>query len=738
MSGAAEGSGQWRASEAAGGGSSLRDRMEAVASRWYVVLGCVTLGLAAGSSYALIAEPRFRSDAVVQLEEKSSKTANALDEVTGGINIQTPADAEIEILRSRTLLVSVVEQLSLEVRAAPRHFPVIGAAFARRWRHPELAPPPMGLGRFAWGGERIALRALSVPEDYEGTELTLVAQDGGRYTLRSPDGVPLLEGQVDRPARGGGFELAVAELRARPGTEFTLRKLPIDDAVQALRSELAAREKGRKTGIVQLELTGPDPVRLTRTLDAVATAYVRRNVERRSEEARRTLDFVETQLPEIRSRLEAAEQALNVYRSRHGSFDVSLEAKAAIDRSAEIERGMAELEFQETEAHQRFTDSHPVAVVLRQKREQLVADREALNSRLKALPEKDLQSIRLTRDVTVANELYVLLLNKAQELRIAKSGTIGNVWIVDHALFPRRKYAPRGLLDVLLGTIAGAALGVGLAFRGGAKRRGEEDPEAIERAAGASVLAGIPHSDGQLDLTRRSRKAGAKARPLAALDPQDPAVESVRGIRTGLHLGFGSGAERVISIGGPSPGIGKSFVAANLACVFADASEKVLLVDGDLRNGTLHEHFGLDRKPGLSQVLAARANLSASIRREVVRNLDLLPCGEFVVNSSELLMSSRFSELMVVAGRHYRIVIIDTPPILAVTDAAVIARRASATLLVLRRAHHSTSEITTAVKRYKQAGVAITGCVINSVNSGVEHGYIPFYRYRSGAERKAL
>ncbi|HTP25353.1 MAG TPA: GNVR domain-containing protein, partial [Anaeromyxobacteraceae bacterium] len=624
---------------------TARER-NAILSRWPIVLAWAAAGLACGCFYAVFGTPQFRSDAIVQLEEKLSKGANEFDELTGGTAMETPADAEIEIMRSRTLLGSVVKQLSLDVEAAPRWFPVFGSALARRWKSRDLAPPVLGLSRFAWGGERISLRALTVPLQYESAELRLVAEGDGRYVLYTRDGVQLLKGQVGKRARGAGFEVSVDELYARPGTQFVVRKLAVDDAVEEIKSRLIAREKGRKTGIIRLELTGRDPVRVTKTLDALAVAYVRQNEERRSEVARRTLEFVDSQLPEIKGRLEGAEQALNKYRSRYGSVDVSLEARAAIDRAVDLEKAKTELQLHEAEVHERFTDDSPSAATVREKRRQLVGEQENIERRMKVLPDQDLHSVRLTRDVSVANELYVLLLGKAQELRISKSGAIGNVRVVDHALEPRKKYAPSTLLSALVGLIAGSALGVGVARRARPARPGERDHDAIERAVGAPVFTAIPYSEVQSVARRRQRKAKAVARPLAAIHPQDAAVEGVRSLRTGLYLGFEQQADRIISIGGPCSDVGKSFIAANLACVFADAGEKVLLIDGDLRKGTLHEHFGVEASPGLTEILQGQGELVAAVRYGAAQGVDLLPSGEPVVNSSELLMGPTFAELL--------------------------------------------------------------------------------------------
>ena len=249
----------------------------------------------------------------------------------------SPAETEIEILRSRALVGAVVRSLNLDVVARPRRFPVIGGAMARRHKGAQVAGAPVGLRRYGWGGERIAVDRLVVPDDRLGKPFTLVAGEGARYRLLDDDGEPVLDGEAGRPAANAarGVELFVSELRARPGLEFTLTRLDQDEAVAALQEDIKIAEKGKKTGILRLALDGRDRREIAAILDALANAYVRQNVERRSAEAGKTLEFLQSQLPVVRGQLETAERELERYRSSKGSVDVTLESKAAIERAVE-------------------------------------------------------------------------------------------------------------------------------------------------------------------------------------------------------------------------------------------------------------------------------------------------------------------------------------------------------------------------------------------------------------------
>jgi tyrosine-protein kinase Etk/Wzc len=701
------------------------------AGRWLVGISAAAV-LALGVLYATLATPVYQSDVVVQVEEKKSDLG-ALDELSSLFSGSTPTEGEIEILRSRMLVGSVVDELKLDVIAAPRRFPIFGSAVAR-WRSgPEPASAFLGLSRYGWGGERIAVPRLEVPPRLEGEELVLVAGEGGRFAVRGPEGEPLLEGEVGVGATSeGGASIFVAELAARPGTEFVLLKVSRAAAVGRLRGVLSITEVGKKSGIIRLELEGSDRKLIAATLDALARGYLRQNVDRRSAEAEKTLQFLETQLPALKANLDAAESALNLYRSRNGSVDLTLETQGKLERAVEVEKLLSELDVERAELRQRFTESHPVLAAVRHKIAQLQGERTAIEAKIKQLPKAELESARLMRDVKVSNELYMSLLNKAQELRVVKSGTIGNVRIIDTAALAREPVRPKKAFTAVLALVLGLGLGVALAFARSALDRGVEDPEVIEQRLGIGVYAAVPHSPREAELERAFRRNRASSLPvLAATDRGDVAVESLRSLRTSLEFALVETGSNVVTIAGPSPGVGKSFVSVNLAAVLADTGKRVLLVDADMRKGRLHRHFGLERSPGLSDLITGAASVEQAVRSTLAKDVSLLTTGRVPPNPSELLASDRFRRIVGELSRRYDLVLIDTAPILAVTDATLVGRVAGMTLVVLRAGRHPLREIALAVKRLGQNGVRPHGFVLNDIvpRSGLGAKYSYHYQY---------
>jgi tyrosine-protein kinase Etk/Wzc len=702
-----------------------------VAGRW-LVAGAVALALLAGAGYAFLAPPVFRTDALVQVEDRKAGVG-LLGDLSSAFGDSSAAETEIEILRSRALVGAVVRALALDVVAAPRRLPLAGGAIARRHPGEEVAPPLLGLAAYGWGGEKITLDRLEVPPELVGEPLTLVAGEGGRYRLLGPDG-PLLEGEVGSAAAGRGIGLFVSELHARPGLEFVLVREARDETIAKLQEELRISEKGKKTGILRLALDGRDPRLAAAILDTLATAYVRMNVERRSAEAGKTLEFLEAQLPILRANLEAAERELEGYRSAKGSVDVTLEGRTAIERAVEIERAVSTLKVEHAALRQRFTEDHPALVALANKVRRLESERDAVEARLKKLPHAELESVRRTRDVKVANELYLVVLNKAQELKVVKEGTIGNVRVLDAAIVPAKPVAPRKAAVLALSLLAGLGLGVAGAFVRRALEQGVEDPEAIERATGIGVHATVPHSTLQRAAEQRARKERRPVPLLAREEPRELAVESLRSLRTSLQFALAEARTPIVAVSGPAPSVGKSFIAANLAHVLGEAGKRVLAIDADLRRGRLHQYFGEERGRGLAEAVAGSATAGEVIRETRSPNVTLLTTGALPPNPSELLASERFERLLADLAARHDVVLVDTSPVLAVTDSALVARRAGVNLLVLRAGRHPPRELAAALRQLGRNGALVHGIVLNDVrlDRGLGRRNAYHYQYRYG------
>jgi tyrosine-protein kinase Etk/Wzc len=705
-----------------------------IEGRWTVV-AITFAALVIAVAYLFVASPTYECTSLVQIEQRRSPLAG-LEDLTQTLSGEDQSNAEIEIIRSRMLLGSVVDQLNLAVEARPSTFPVIGDAIARRYVGREPAAAPFRLDRFAWGGERIRIERLNVSNDLVEQRLLLTAAGDGRFSVTAPDGSQLLAGSVTGPAAtpsedpgGRKVELVVSELVARPGTQFFLTRRNREHVIDELQARFTVQQKGRRTGIIVLALEDHDRLGVTATMNAIVSTYLRQNVERKSAEAAKTLEFIESQLPTVKENLDKAERALNSFRVNTGSVDSTAETRAMLERSRDYDRQISELELKRSELRQNFTENHPNLVAVANQLAQLKSERAALAGRMRSLPQAEVNSARLSREVQDATNLYIGLLNKAQELRVVRSGTIGDVRIIDMAHVPDRPASPRRVTTLALALLFGLSGGIAAAILRRSLVRCADTPEEAEAATGLPVYVTIPHSDTQADLSRnRGRHTGAL---LSSSDPSDIAIESMRSLRTSLQFALVESGNNIVAMTGPAPGVGKSFVALNLANVLAAAGRRVLLVDCDLRRGALHRQLGIDRSPGLSDAVSGQAELDKAVHRVGSTDLYLLPTGKIPPNPAELLSSHRFEVLLRQASTRFDLVIADTPPLLAVSDAMLVARFAGVNFLVLRAGMHTPREIALAVKQFALNGIKLHGNVLNDVRAtaGGRYGSGGYVRY---------
>ncbi|RMO53865.1 hypothetical protein ALQ38_01453 [Pseudomonas marginalis pv. marginalis] len=319
-----------------------------------------------------------------------------------------------------------------------------------------------------------------------------------------------------------------------------------------------------------------------------------------------------------------------------------------------------------------------------------------------------------------------------------RAGTVGNVRLIDSADANLAKpVEPRKIIVVLLAMLLGGMLSVGLVLVRSLLNRGLETPDGIEKL-GLPVYASIPFSLLQKAEEVNAAKSRSAAPSLLALNhPQDLVMEAMRSLRTSLHFAMLESKNNRLMITGPSPEVGKTFVSANLAAIIAQAGQRVLLIDADMRKGYLHKMLGKVVEAGLSDLLVKRCDLHEAIQPTQIERFDFIGRGQIPPNPSELLMHPNFVALLAEVSERYDLVIIDTPPLLAVTDAAIIGRQVGTSLLVTRFGVNSAKEIELTLRRFHQNGIELKGAIFNGVEKrrSASYGYGDYgyysYAYQS-------
>lgn len=673
-----------------------------------LIISITALFTLAAILYAVLSTPVYQANALIQVEQKQGNAIlNSLSQVLP--DAQPQSAPEIALLQSRMILGKTVDDLNLQIQAREKHLPLIGRGLARLSKDKE--------------GE-ISISSLYLPPDGSDVpEIELVVKDNNHYTINT--GSDSFTGTVGELFEKNKIKIKVDKIDAEPGTTFRVRYLTKLKAITDLQDRFSVSDQGKDTGMLNLSLTGEDPDLIAKILDDISNNYLAQNIARQAAQDAKSLEFLNKQLPQVRTDLDSAEGKLNEYRKQKDSVDLSLEAKSVLDQIVNVDNQLNELTFRESEISQLYTKEHPTYKALMEKQKTLQEEKGRLNKKISSMPATQQEVLRLSRDVESGRAVYMQLLNRQQELNIAKSSAIGNVRIIDEAVTQPIPVKPKKVLTVLIGFILGAIISIGAVLIQIFLRRGIESPEQLEEL-GINVYATIPVSE----YLSKKRVKGIKQSKLDGSEvflilenPADIAIEALRGLRTSLHFAMMEARNNVLMISGASPNAGKTFISTNLAAIIAQTGKSVLFIDTDMRKGYVHKLFNSSNENGLSDVLVGKTSPSDAVRKLTDAGFDFIARGMVPPNPAELLMHHRFDSLIKWASANYDLVIIDTPPILAVTDAAIIGNYAGTTLLVARFEENTAKEIEVSIKRFENSGVTVKGCILNGAMKKASNYY---------------
>ncbi|WP_260437222.1 polysaccharide biosynthesis tyrosine autokinase [Burkholderia sp. Bp9012] len=694
---------------------------------------CVALG----GLYALLRPRVYEGNLLIQVENSIDSAANSLlGSVSSLFDVKSTADAEIELIRSRLVVTRAVDSTRLFIYAKPHYVPLIGrriATFNKGLSDPGL----FGWGGFCWGNESIEIDSFDVPTEEEGDKFRITLLDQSRYRLSGADiSVPVI-GRIGQlltfSTADGTARLKVNAINARPGAAFDVIRYSRLQTIDDLQDRMKITELGKQSGVINVVWQNKDPVLVSEVMNAIGREYVQQNVGRKSEEAERSLAFLNSQLPVMKRDLELAEDRFNAMRNKLGTVNLGDEAGLMLQQSVDIDTQLIGLKQRREELMSRFGPSHPAMVALNDQIRSLNTQLGEIDTKVRSRPMVEQSILRLTRDVQVSQGLYVAMLNNIQQLKLLKAGKVGTVRLIDTAVVPDEPVKPKAWIDLAVSLVLGLSLGGGCAFLRSTMFGGVSNPDELEQRTGLSVYSVVPYSARQAVLQRKLRANKSDTLVLSSVEPRDPSVESLRSLRTAMQFAMMDTASNVVVISGPTPGVGKSFVSSNLAAVLANAGTRVLLIDADMRKGHLHYYFGVERECGFSELLAGQRQVDEVRHAQVLPNLDFIATGTLPPNPNELLLTPRLPTLLAEFSRHYDIVVIDTPPVLATADTGVLAQHAGALFLVAKAGMTNAAEIRESSKRLTQTGVVPKGIVFNGLKVHLgKYGYgakYGVYRY---------
>ncbi|MGB7569644.1 MAG: polysaccharide biosynthesis tyrosine autokinase [Chitinivibrionales bacterium] len=351
-----------------------------------------------------------------------------------------------------------------------------------------------------------------------------------------------------------------------------------------------------------------------------------------------------------------------------------------------------------------------------------------------------LELLRLQRSSEVYQNVYNVLLEKAEEERMHSTSSSAGIKIVDVARMPEQPIPKNQSRYYIIGVILGLLLGIGLALFLEFNDTSIKSNEDVERYLGVSILGAIPHitPNKKEDISIRRRSAKSKSamsvvqypRQILSFTGDDSVItESYRSLRTNISFVSPDAPLHTLVVTSAGPSEGKSLTTANLAMAYAQMGKKTLLIDTDLRRPVLHHFFGMKREPGFAELFIENPDYDLAIRPSGKENLSVITAGIFSANPAELIASQKMLQHIEYFKKHFDMVFFDTPPIVAVTDATLLGKKVDGVLLVIK-SHHSDREfVSRALTNLNNVGVKVWGAILNDIDLTHRYSTYGYYKY---------
>ncbi len=736
-----------------------------VRNKWLIVLGLL-LGGGAGLVAQRTLEPVYTVESTLWIEGANPRAAGDAAPIRPSQLLSTTG--WLDLMRSFTVMDPVVEELRLYVSLGDRAHEAAFVGFGLRGGE-EVRPGSYQL-RISDDGQGFALLDADGSElergnlgapvgaglgfDWTPSPAALPSGSTIPFTVRRPRDVARslsrsLDVRIDREGTflRVGLEGADPEQITRIVNAIVdryvyvaeqLKRARLDEYSEILEEQLRYAEENLREAEFALEnfrvatislpseQGSPVAAGLQQTQDPVRQNFF--NLRLEEEEIRRDRQAIERALEQSTREGRLTTEVLEVIPSVQASSDLTRALALATERRADLRA-----------LRLRYTDEHPsVQEVLQDVREleretvptllgnllQAVDDRQAEIERfanqasreLQQIPPRAVEEARLQRRFESAENLFRDLQGRWESARLGAASTIPDVQILDRAQIPGSPSADPRIRFLALAIMAGLGLGIL-----GALVRDRMDPlvrrpDQITRDLGLPILGAIPHA----------RMRNGHFRP----DDQQQVVEAFRNLRLAVTYAHGPRTPLVLTVSSPGMGDGKSFTTSNLALAFAELGHEVLVIDGDIRRGTIHTLFARDRKPGLTDYLAGEAGMHEIFRETEHPNLTVVPSGSRFRDGPELLGLPTMKALMDHARDRYEIILVDSAPLGAAVDAYLLGTLSGALLLVLRNGATDRELAETRLQELERLPIRLLGAVLNDVPGG--YGPYRYYTYLPG------
>ncbi len=351
--------------------------------------------------------------------------------------------------------------------------------------------------------------------------------------------------------------------------------------------------------------------------------------------------------------------------------------------------------------------------------------------------EDDVRLNQLRNELAQYKSSYATMLSSYEQLRLIELQSTDNITIVEAAIQPIAPIRPRILVNTLLAAIVGAMLALGVIFLIEYMDDRIRTPQDLYSVLDTPILGTIARLPGSG--TRRGRKSKGQdpnesdtsivnEMLIVATQPRHPIAESYRRLRTNLRFSSVNEPLRAMLVTSAAPSEGKTTTASNLAIAMAQAGNRVIIMDADLRKPQVHKVFKLSKGPGLTDALLNDTPPAFFLRETTIPNLQVMTCGSIPPNPAELLGSQPMQELIQSLVAESDLLIIDAPPLLAVTDAQILSSQVQGVLMVVNSRQTSRSMVANGAANLQQVGARLLGVVLNEMTRSAR-GYYYYDSY---------
>jgi polysaccharide biosynthesis transport protein len=649
-------------------------------------------------------------DDFYQTEYQILKSRNiawqALKALGKGHEVTTPADAVAPA--TATSPAPVETGLVSSVVGWVSH--VIGA--------PKTIPPPPADETTAQSEQISAFLGGLQVTPVRGTHLVTVS-------YRSPDPV-MAERAANEVAKA--YIAQTQDLRTQASVATTdWLKTQLDDARKKLeQSDEALTEYKQTHDAVALDDRQNTVVAKLNDLSAAATRAQQERIAK--EQQYRTLQSLEADPTKLESfplilgneNIQALKAELRDAQTKLDQLSANYGPKYPLikDQQLQVQTLQGKLN---TEIQNVVESVHTEFLTAQQTEQQLEAAYNQQKQQALNLDRKGVEYAALQREAASNKALYDNLLARVNEGGVTSEYKGSNIQVIDAAEVPRAPVLPNHKRDLLVALLGGCLLAGGLVFGLEYLDSRIKTPDELKAHLGLPFLGLVPTVSGK---TRDGESL------LLTHNNVSPAfAEAMRAIRTSVIFSSADEGARTVVVTSTAPSEGKTLISSNLAVALAQAGQRTLIIDGDLRRPRVHDVFDRSQEPGLSNVLVGTSRLRDAVRTTEIPNLHLLAAGHLPPNPAELLGSTRYLDLVDELRHLFDWILIDAPPVIAVTDAAVVAHSATGVVFVVGADMTSRRNAMSAIEHLNAARAKFIGAVLNRVNvERHSYYYAPYYR----------